>query len=216
MFVLVNNGYVILGPMAWNKVVFENVILEECEKQIALPYIVSGPVVVDDELTILPATYTYDTPIKTSQIHHGPFWSFTDTEAVGNFIIIDKTIEQFKSEVKQLISNKRWADEVKQLKYEIDGVKYTIDTTREGRNIYQSMLMLNNDTYNWKFIEGYVPISKETLQEIVRLIASQVQTAFDNEMTKFAEVDSCETLSELEVLFDRHTRIMMTPEDGNV
>ena len=102
MFVIVHNNQVILGPMPWRKFFFENIIEEDCEVQVTLPQKNDGVYVVNNEISILPARYTHEEHNPITQKHNGPFWTFTDTEAIGNFVTLDKDVDHVKSELKDL------------------------------------------------------------------------------------------------------------------
>ena len=60
MFVIVQNNYVVLGPMVWNRFRFQNFLLEECEVTFTLDSRNDSetPVVVSDEIKILPTAST--------------------------------------------------------------------------------------------------------------------------------------------------------------
>ncbi len=204
MFVIVHNNQVILGPMPWRKFFFENIIEEDCEVQVTLPQKNDGPYTVNSEIVIIPARYTYEDFNPITQKHNGPFWTITETEAVGNFVTLDKDVDHVKSELKQLVADKRWQKEVSGIKVTFNDIEYSVDTSREGRINYSQQLQLNLQTYDWKFNEGYVTLSKTDLQNIVDTINQHVQDSFTEERTRLGIIESKHTLADLEILYNEY------------
>jgi hypothetical protein len=200
MFVIVYNNQVILGPMPWRKFFFENIIEEDCEVQVTLPQKNDVPYTVNDEIVILPARYTHEEHNPITQKHNGPFWTITETEAVGNFVAIDKDVEHLKSELKQIVADKRWKKEVGGIKVTINDIEYSVDTSREGRKIYIEQLQMNSSSYDWKFNEGYVTLSLVDLQNIVQSINEHIQNCFAEERNRINLIDSKTSLEDLELL----------------
>jgi len=201
MFVIIYNGQVILGPMAWKQFFFQSVILDDCGIEVTLPITNEGVYVVNDEITIMPAVYTYDPLNSLTQKSVGPFWTFTDTLATGNFIAVDKDINHIQVDLKDLVSKIRWQKEVSGITVTINDNTYSIDTTRDGRNLYYTSLQLNAPTYNWKFREGYATITNTDLQNIVTAINQHVQDCFTEEANRITEIMSKTTAEDLEPLF---------------
>lgn len=202
MFVIVYNNQVILGPMPWRKFFFENIIEEDCEVQVTLPQKNDVPYTVNSEIVILPARYTHEEHNPITQKHNGPFWTITETEAVGNFVTLDKDVDHVKSELKQLVADKRWQKEVSGIKVTINDIEYSVDTSREGRKIYIEQLQMNSSSYDWKFNEGYVTLSLVDLQNIVQSINEHVQNCFAEERNRINLIDSKTSLDDLELLHD--------------
>ena len=88
MFVIVYNNNVILGPMPWRKWFFENAILDDCEVTVTLPTENSSAYIVNDQIKILPASYTTEPHNNITQVHNGPFWTIEENHAIGNFVAI--------------------------------------------------------------------------------------------------------------------------------
>lgn len=202
MFVIVHNDQVILGPMPWRKLFFENIILEDCEVEVTLPQKNDEVYVVDETISILPARYTYDDINPVTQKHNGPFWTIGETEAVGHFVTIDKDVHHVQSELKQLVADKRWSKEVSGIKVTLNGTEYSVDTSREGRKVYTEQLQMNATSYDWKFNEGYVTLSATDLQSIVTAINQHTQDCFAEERARITDIESKSTLADLEALHD--------------
>jgi hypothetical protein len=204
MFVIVHNNQVILGPMPWRKLFFENIIMEDCEVEVTLPQKNDAPYTVNDEIVILPARYTHEDFNPVTQKHNGPFWTITDTEAVGNFVTLDKDLDHVKSELKQLVADKRWIKEVGGIKVTFNGTEYSVDTSRDGRKVYIEQLQMNSTSYDWKFNEGYVTLTNSDLQSIVSSINQHLQSCFAEERTRIGDIESKTTLQDLQTLYDEY------------
>ena len=203
MFVIIHNNSVILGPMRWNRFRFENTIQEECEVSTSLPDTNQLAIVVSADVKILPVQGTQD-PVFNPRIEflHGPFWEFTDTIAISSYQVEPYNIDAVKSQLKAESMDQRWKTEVAGTKSTIQGVEITISTSREDRHIFiqKFLLMADLDTVQWKFPEGWLTLTKSDLNQIVTTSALYVQQQFDWESTKIAEIESCESLQQLDAI----------------
>jgi hypothetical protein len=212
MFVIVNKGYVVLGPKPWNKLMFQEVLLEECEVEYTLdtrnPD--NTPIIVDENTSILPVV-GLEQPDFNSKIQRldGPYWNFSDTNAEMYFTAGDLPVEAVKNQLKEVITNRRYGYETRGVKITIQGTEVTVDTARGSRDIfftaYQSIG--ENDTINWKFPEGFFAVNKTELGLAVSVGKDHIQNSFNWEMTKSAEIDACVTLAELDAV------VLDTPEE---
>lgn len=205
MFVIVkDNQEVILGPMPWRKLFFQNILLEEHELEVELPQKNDGVYIVNDNFKILPAQYTEDAYDSKIEQLNGPFWTFYEDKAVGHFVKLNRQVEHVKSDLKALVAEKRWKKEVGGVKVSIQGNEYTADTSREGRGVYLQALQLGSDGSSWKFPEGFVQMSLAELQTVVTAIVTHVQTCFEEEAIRITEIDSKTVLTDLRILFDSY------------
>jgi hypothetical protein len=195
--------------MPWRKFFFENIIMEDCEVEVTLPQKNDSPYIVNDEIVILPARYTHEEFNPVTQKHNGPFWTISDTEAVGDFVTLDKDVDHVKSELKQLVADKRWTKEVSGIKVSFNDVEYSVDTSRDSRHIYSVSLQMNSELYDWKFNEGYVTLSLSDLQNIVNSINQHVQDCFAEERSRVSMIDSKTTLEDLQSLYDEYNPQVM-------
>jgi hypothetical protein len=203
MFVIVkDNIEVILGPMPWRKLFFQNILLEEEDVSVVLPQQNDVAYVVNERFKILPAQYTEDSHNPKIEQVNGPFWTFTADLAVGHFYKQNRQLDHVKNDLKATAASKRWAKEVGGVKVTVQGSEYTADTSREGRGVYLQALQLGSDGSSWKFPEGFIQLSLVELQAVVSAIVAHVQTCFEDEALKIIEIDSKTTLAELRPLFD--------------
>lgn len=202
MYVLIHRDRVVVGPMLWNRAMFSaglerlgiNIPLSRTEP--------STPLVLDDHTRIAYSRYEYPAFNPKTQFPHGPFWNLNEDVAVGTFEVQDKTIDQIKLELKQVLASERYSKEVSGTTVTINDVQYRISTERFSRDtfIQKYVAMGDSDTVSWKFSEGFVTLTKAQLGSIIQAINTKVQEAFDWELTKLQEIDSATTAQELDAI----------------
>ena len=203
MFVIVYQNSVILGPMRWNRFRFENEIAEELEIQVTLPDRNDNlqAIVINQDLKILPVVGTPEPQYNSKiQFLNGPFWQFTETQAISSYVAQDKTIEAVKNQLKSEVANERYRKEISGVKTTIQNTEITVETDRETRNVFvqKFTLMGENDTVNWKFPETWLTLTKADLGAVVAAGVQHIQSQFDWEMNKVTEIDACTTLTQLD------------------
>ena len=70
-------------------------------------------------------------------------------------------------------------------------------TTREERLILASKVASEPQSHNYKFGNTWLEVTKENLQYIIGEIDKVVQEAYDWELAKLQEIDSCETIDDV-------------------
>jgi hypothetical protein len=204
MFVIVHNNSVILGPMRWNRYRFQNTITEECEVTATLPDRNDGmsPIIVSNDVKILPIQGTENPQFNPKiEFLNGPFWEFTDSAAIMSYRVEEMNIDSVKSMLKQQSADVRWKKEMSGVEVTINGTTHKFATDRETRNILQSHISAGLETVNWKFnADTWVQLSQTHLQQVLSATLAHVQLAFDWEMQKNTEIDSCATLNELDAV----------------
>lgn len=205
MFVIIYNNSVILGPMKWNKVRFQNVILEECEVETILP-ISNGnfePITINEEIKILPVQYAETPPLNQKiEMLNGPYWEFTPTHAIASYIVQSLPIDMVKGNLKAKLADERWKKEIKGIKVTIQSIEITVDTNRGTRDIFvqQYLLMGESDIVTWKFPETWLNLTKSDLGLIVATGAAYVKGVFEWEADLVGQIDACTTLAELDAI----------------
>lgn len=206
-FVLVENRYIIDGPKPWNFRAFQNILKADLDIDATLPPNNEEYLQITDTVAFYPSTIIEPENFN-SKIHQyaGPFWTFTDTTATGTYTIMDGNIDHVKSNLKNIIATERYKAEISGTKIEIQGNTVTVDTTREGRNIFvhQFVLMDDDDSILWKFPECWLTLTKLELGAALVAGTAHVRSAFDWESVKSAEIDNCTTLAELDAVILKH------------
>lgn len=195
MFILVNKGNVVLGPVRWSKKKFETVLEEEFEITTQLPKTMDEniPYVIDKDNTI----YSIDRGVDGSydpriDILNGPFWTFTDTNAVFHYEPMRMELQAVKNFMLQNLANERWKKENAGCKVTLNGVEYTFRTDRDTRNIFNNALTSTQDTMNWKInVDNWIVLTKSDIQTITNSIMTHVQSCFDWEKQITEQIVTC-------------------------
>jgi hypothetical protein len=206
MFVIVYNNSVILGPMRWNRYRFENQIKEECEVSSTLPDRNDNfdAIIVSEQVKILPIQGTSD-PVFNSRIEylHGPFWEFTDKVAIQSYTVEKYNIDAVKNFLKAETSNQRWIKQNQLTSVTVgnNNDSHVFSTDEKTRTALQQALLSGLESLNWKFnTDKWVTLSSADVQSALNQIITHIQTCFDWEMNKIAEIDACTTHEELDNL----------------
>jgi hypothetical protein len=184
MFLVVKDSRVIVGPMAWNKAFYEGRLKEHgCVVNLERkePADEAFPYIIDETFRIVKCVQEFAEHNEKIQYLHGPFWNFDADVAVGTYQVMDIPVEQVKQKLVNETAAERYNKEIAGVTATIQGMEVTIDTSRDGRNIFvqQYLLMGENDTTQWKFPEGWLTLTKSDLGIAVAAGVAHIQGAFD-------------------------------------
>ena len=200
MFVIIHNNQVVLGPMRWNRFRFENFLEEEHEISLSLPKSnTDTPLVFSDQLKILPIQTTpnpdYNPRIEMLQ---GPFWQFTDTHAISSYQVESLTVEAVKNTLKAEAATHRWNRNSSSVELIVANKECKFSTDKDTINLLNNALIASATSFNWKLDpNSWVTLTNTELQIILDAISAHIQTGFDSEYAKIAEIDTATTLNEL-------------------
>ena len=214
MYAVVYKGRVIVGPMIWNRALYQG-SLEREGISVNLPRVAPDqwPYIINDDAKIMPVEEVRPEINPMVEYYYGPLWTITETTAVANYEVHDSPIDSARNNFKQQAADQRWKKEIAGTKVTIQNHEVTIDTTRDGRNIFIQKLntMGDNDTVTWKFPEGWLTINKLELSSIVTAAANYVQSCFDWEKSVNDQLDAAGTKAELLAV-----EIVPQPQQPNV
>lgn len=200
MYAVVYQDKVIVGPMDWNRAIFQG-SLERKGVISALPRVAPDelPLIINEDAKIMRATESRPEINPLVEYHYGPIWDTTGDVAVANYEVHDTIIDFARNNFKTLAAEERWKKEEAGTKINIRGTEVSLDTSREGRNVFiqKYSLMNENDTVNWKFPEGWLTLTKAELGLIVSTGAAYIQGCFDWEKGVNDEIDVAATKTEL-------------------
>lgn len=200
MYAVVYKGRVIVGPMQWNRALYQGSLARQGVTA-SLPRVAptEWPLVINDDAKIVPVEETRPEINDSVEYYYGPLWTITEDKATANYEVHDAPIESARSNLKQIAAGERWRRETAGTKITVQGQEVTVDTTREGRNIFVQKLNIMNDgdTVNWKFAEGWLNITKLELAAVVSAADNYVQSCFDWEKTISDQLDAANTKQEL-------------------
>lgn len=111
-------------------------------------------------------------------------------------------VDVVKNLLKETIKNVRYEYETEGFKHTIQDTEVTINTNRTSRDVFLNtyLSMTDNESVSWKFPEVWLNISKFDLQQIVNEMKRHVQDGFSWEQSKSIEIDSANTLEELDAI----------------
>lgn len=203
MYVLIHKDRVIVGPMAWNRAMFDGA-LNKLKITHTLPRAAPSdlPLIIDDDTRLAESVYEYPEHNAKITYLNGPFWNFDAPVAVGTFVVEPIAVEFIKGNLKQEVAAERYRREELGTTHELQGVSVTLDTSRSGRDIFAQtyLLMADGDVKSWKFPQGWFTITKSELGSIVATGVSYIQSCFDWERAKSEEIDACETAAQLDAV----------------
>lgn len=194
MFVLVHKGYVILGPFNWSRKKFEEAMREELEIFSPLPdkMDLNIPYSVNDNTKIYSVSPGNDIPHNPRiEARHGPFWTFTETNAIYHYQPLLLDLEAAKNIVISEVTAERWRRENQGVKLTINGTEYTFASDRDTRNVLQNALNSNIQELNWKLNSStWLTLSQSDIKIIYQTILSHVQQCFDWEKNTIESIQS--------------------------
>ena len=200
-FVIVYNGRVILGPMVWNARRFSEVIDEECGVSVVLELRNDDLTVttVNDEIKIYPVTSEPDPTYNSrTQFLHGPFWTFTDTQAIASMTVEQYPLETARNFLRQEIADVRWKKLHSGVEVEINGNTYKFPTDPLTRMSFHHYATSGISKVNWKVNqETWLELTSEHISTIFNKIVDHFQSSFEWEANKNSEITTA-TLETIE------------------
>lgn len=204
MYAIVHNDYVILTQPKWNSRMFTNVLLEDCEidRKILLSDEANVPLIIDDNTKIVKVSDVKPDYNSKIQWLEGPSYTIVDNVAVASYTVKDLDLDIAKANLKSVLPALRYDKENKTIEVTVGMQNFTVSTDRDTRAILASKLLsvASEDSFSWKFNEGWATTTKADLESIIVQINTIVQTAFDWELSKINEIDACLTLAEIDLV----------------
>jgi hypothetical protein len=200
MYAVVYKNRVIVGPMSWNRGIFQG-SLEKEKIQVTLPRVAPQdlPLIINEDAKILEVEENRPQMNPMVEYYYGPLWDVSGTKAVANYEVNDTPIESAKLNFKEQAAAERWKKEVAGTKINIQDTEVTIETDRETRNIFiqKFAIMSDEEVVNWKFPEGWLTLTKTELGQVIGTGAAYIQSCFDWEKNISDEIDAATTKEEL-------------------
>jgi len=190
MFLITHNNNVILGPMKYNARRFTEVIEDDCEITVTLPTTNDSYYEVNDEIKIYPVQGTPNPEYNSkTEYLHGPFYTYVDGVAISSMVVEQLPLSAAQNFVKQEAANVRWTKQNSGVKVTLNDVEYTFATDLETKSTFHQYITSNLESVNWKVNQDtWIVLSKSDIQTVFNSIVSHVQSAFDWEVAKLAEI----------------------------
>ena len=196
-----NKQTVLLGPIFWRHR-FIQTELDDLDIDYTVPPVEPNAYLkITDNIEIYPITELltpqYD---PTFEQLAGPFWNFDNQVATGHYTVVSKELDAVKNELRSLTAAERYRKEVAGVQVTVQDTTVTVDTSRDGRNIFvqKYTLMTDADTVQWKFPETWLTLTRSELGVVVAAGAAHVQSQFDWESAIVTQINSATTVDELQ------------------
>lgn len=202
MYALIHKDQVISGPRDWDRAFF-TFLLNSRDVHIDRPIprmpLDDQPYNIDSETKIVRAEIVQGGLNPLVEYYQGPSWELLEDKALAHYEVIDTPVEFARNNFKELIAAKRYEKEIKGTKVTIQGTEVSLDTSRDGRNIFiqKFSLMNDGDSVNWKFPEGWLVLTKADLGTCVSAGVTYIQSCFDWEKNYNDRIEAATTKAEL-------------------
>jgi hypothetical protein len=201
---LIHNNSLILGPYGFS--VFRiNSELEELEvsERINPRSHQDIPIHFSDGLThLLPIEKVI--PEHDSKYHSiGNFsWEIGEVDGVPvkvtlTYDIGERSLDEVKIARKQEVAPIRRQKENKIINLTVNDTLVQVLTTREERILLSTKLTSMPESCNYKFYNTWLEVTTADVQYVLTEVDKVIQDAFDWELSKLQEIDSCETIDEV-------------------
>lgn len=202
MYALIHKDQVLSGPRDWDRAFFTFIVNSKniyLGKPIPRMPIDNEPYIIDEDTKIVRVEIVQGGLNPLVEYYQGPTWELLEDKALAHYAVIDTPVEFAKNNFKDLVAAKRYEKEVKGTKTSIQETEVSLDTSRDGRNIFlqKYSLMQDDATVNWKFPEGWLTLTKTELGQCVTAGASYIQSCFDWEKDYDDRIDAATTKEEL-------------------
>lgn len=200
MYAVVYKNRVIVGPMDWNRGLFQGSLEREgVETLIPRNAPEELPLIINEDARICRVEEVRPNLNPMVEYYYGPLWDLTGDIVIANYEVQDTPVEFARSNFKQQAADVRYTREVSGTTININGTDLAIDTNRGSRDVFiqRYIVMADGESIQWKFPQGWFQITKADLGQIVSKINAHVQQAFDWEATIVSQIDDATTKQDL-------------------
>lgn len=201
MFALVHKNKVLSGPRSWSREFFVDLLKR---KNIGVKYFPKKPTeelpfIIDADTKVVKVEEVREDINSMIEYHRGPIWDLSGDIAVATYEAVEQPLDFAKGNYKNLAASKRYEKEVAGTRVTVQDHEVTIDTTRDGRNVFvqQFTLMGENDIVNWKFPEVWLTLNKIEFGSIVAAGATHIRECFDWEKNLVEQIEAETTIADL-------------------
>lgn len=202
MYALIHKDQVLSGPRDWDRAFFTFIVNNKgipLGKPIPRMPIDNEPYIIDEDTKIVRVEIVQEGLNPLVEYYQGPTWELLEDKALAHYAVINTPVEFARNNFKELVAAKRYEKETKGTKSTIQDLEVSLDTSRDGRNIFlqKYSLMPDDATVNWKFPEGWLTLTKAELGQCVAVGAGYIQSCFDWEKSYDDRIDAAMTKEEL-------------------
>lgn len=200
MYAVVYKNRVIVGPMDWNRAIFQG-SLEKEKIEVGLPRVPPEtlPYIINEDAKIAIVEEQRPELNPMVEYYYGPLWDLSGEKAVAVYDVVDTPVEFARGNFKAQAAEERWKKETAGTKVTIQDTEVSVDTSRDGRNIFiqKYSIMMEDEVVSWKFPEGWLTLTKSELGSIVSAGSSYIQSCFDWEKSINDQIIAATTKEEL-------------------
>lgn len=199
-YVLVRDRqFILLGPIEWRARFIQSEL-----NDLGIDYTVpqtepASYLKINDNIEIFTATVKIPNHDPIYEELEGPYWNFDNNFADGWYYPRNKNLEHAKGALKNIAAAERYKKEIAGTKLTINGTEISVDTSREGRALYNQQLasMSTSTSIDWKFPEAWLTLSKTNMNAIVTGINTFIQDQFTWEKSISDAIDTATSREEL-------------------
>lgn len=198
-----NRQTILLGPTNWRQRFFQNEINELVDSgdltvSYSVPATEQSYINVGDGIEIIPATLTACDFNPIYEELSGPFWTFNENNAEGNYNVISLSIDRIKQNLKQLVAKERYQKQISGTEVTIADTTFFISTDIDTINQLVTLANSTGDnTINYKSPKGFISITGSDIQNVVTQIHNYIQTHFDWELDIINQIDNATDIDTL-------------------
>ena len=202
MYALLDKNNIKVGPRQYAVAFFRDYLKSQLVEY-SLPFDYSGTdaIIINDDIKIVKVADPV-LPAHNSTIEQlaGPFWNVNNDPITGYYDVADRDIVAVKNELSAKVADSRYTKEVAGCPVTIQATAVSVSTDRNDRNIWIQAASVMGDgvARKFKFNGGiWLDLTMADIQTIIGTIATHVQTAFEWEASKLAEIQNATTKEEL-------------------
>lgn len=210
----------IAGPFVWNRTKLNDAIAKKGIEDVSVPndgtmisdnlFPVNNPLVISNRVKIYSVTKEpfpndFDTFLQYVQ---GPTWNISTGKAVLSYSLVNKTINEIKSMLRNLVSESTFQSLSENYSFTLNGNEYnvSVDDNSYITTSLRASSMNETDVVNWKLSDNnWISTDKDDLTSIVDFIDQKRQEVFDAEYDRVQEIESSTTAEELKTLYNLYT-----------
>lgn len=144
--------------------------------------------------------------------HNNLGWFPSDNENLSSFTTSTNWMDSSKANIKSYISSDRKEKVEETLTFNGNRINLTNNTRTSLSLRVSSLSNQDGDIMTaWKFVDGYVDLTKEEMIDLLNFVSNYIQSCFDVENAASRLVDECNTLDDINNL----TLDIVWPETSN-
>ena len=133
--------------------------------------------------------------------HHNLGWLSYRNQKLSSFATSSNWMDSSKANIKSYIATDRKEKTEETLTFNGNRINLT-NNTRTSLSLRVSSLVNqpNNTMTAWKFVDGYVNLTKTEMIDLLNFVSNYIQDCFDVENSASILVDGCENLTDIKNL----------------